>query len=229
MSLWPAEANAIEIGPGRGVLTQHLLKNYRNLRAIELDRDLIPFLRKAFPELEGRLVHGDFLKTDLSTFFEGMEFAVIGNFPYNISSQIVFKILDNNPLIPLMVGMFQKEVAKRICAQPGTKDNGILSLRIQAYYEPELMFVIGPESFNPPPRVDSAIVVLRRKTEVVSNYSEKCFTQILKMAFNQRRKKMRNSLKSLLAGNDDPIFQKRPEELSFEEFVNIARQIEKNK
>jgi len=219
-----AEVPILEVGPGPGVLTNSLVKSFPHFKAVEFDRDMVKLLIQSIDPKN--IINEDFLGLDLDGVFKGQEFNLVGNFPYNISSQIVFKMLDNLDLIPVMVGMFQKEVAERICADPGSKKNGIISLRAQAYYRAEKIFDISPDAFDPPPRVDSSIIVLRRKEDSSLGCDEKIYARAIKMSFQQRRKKIRNTLKGMLKNLDDPIFQKRPEELSVEDFVNIAIEIQ---
>lgn len=223
----PQDRPVMEVGPGPGVLTKYLRNYYSRFVAVELDGDMVELLRLMVGA--DQLIHEDFLRLDLSTIFEKEEMNLVGNFPYNISSQIVFKMVEYKEKIPVMVGMFQKELAERICAQPGTKANGILSLVAQAYYETEILFTIGPEAFDPPPKVDSAVIVLRRKQDFQLGCDEKLYRRVIKQAFQQRRKKMRNTLKSFNIDMEDPIFQKRPEELGVDDFVNIVNKIEQNK
>lgn len=217
------ELPLVEIGPGQGVLTKSLQSAYRAFKAIELDRDMNEYLRLYLrPD---QLIHADFLKVDLPSLFEGQSFNMVGNFPYNISSQIVFRLVDNRAYIPVMLGMFQKELAERICAVPGNKSNGILSLVAQAHYNAEILFDIGPEAFNPPPKVNSSVIVLTRKQELQPDCDMVLYRKVIKQAFQQRRKKMRNTLKSFNIDESDPIYQKRPEELGVSDFVNIVNSL----
>ncbi len=213
----------VEVGPGQGILTTNLATYYDSFKAIELDRDMVSILNQKVNQ--DQIIHADFLKVDLNEVFASAPFNLVGNFPYNISSQIIFKMLDNVAMIPVMIGMFQKEVAERICASPGSKKNGIISIRAQAMYEATMLFDIDSSAFSPPPKVMSSMIMLTRK----ENYSLPCdpliFKNIIKVSFGQRRKKLRNTLKSLLIDSSDPIFQKRPEHLSVEEFINIAHLI----
>ena len=222
----------IEIGPGMGVLTQYLLKNPQiNLTAIEIDRESVAYLREWYPELD--LVEGDFLKLDLDQLIPEGEFNVIGNYPYNISSQIFFKVLDYKDRIPVCSGMIQKEVAERIASKPGKKAYGILSVLLQAYYDIEYLFTVDEHVFNPPPKVKSAVIRMTRNKRRRLDCDEVLFKTIVKTAFNQRRKQMRNSLRSLLdIGNltlDNRLewfLTRRPEQLSVEEFVELTKLIE---
>jgi 16S rRNA (adenine1518-N6/adenine1519-N6)-dimethyltransferase len=210
----------LEVGPGMGVLTQYL--DNTNLKVIEIDKESVVYLRKHFPELGDGLIEGDFLKMDLGNVFPG-QFSIIGNFPYNISSQIFFKIIDNRDLVPEVVCMIQKEVAERIAEKPGTKTYGILSVFLQAWYDIEYLFTVGSGAFNPPPKVQSAVIRLTRNSRTSLGCDEKLFKTVVKTAFGQRRKTLRNSLKPLLAGRTaDPVFDLRPERLSVEDFIDLT-------
>ncbi len=210
----------LEVGPGMGVLTQYL--DNTNLKVIEIDKESVAYLRKHFPELGDGLIEGDFLKMDLGNVFPG-QFSIIGNFPYNISSQIFFKIIDNRDLVPEVVCMIQKEVAERIAEKPGTKTYGILSVFLQAWYDIEYLFTVGSGAFNPPPKVQSAVIRLTRNSRTSLGCDEKLFKTVVKTAFGQRRKTLRNSLKPLLAGRTaDPVFDLRPERLSVEDFIDLT-------
>ena len=218
----------LEIGPGMGVLTQYLLKNPNNqITAIEIDRESVAYLREWYPELN--LIEGDFLKADLNTIFPNRPFGVIGNYPYNISSQIFFKVLEYKDKIPVCSGMIQKEVAQRLAAKPGKKDYGILSVLLQAYYDIEYLFTVGNHVFNPPPKVESAVIRLTRNNRQRLDCDEQLFKTVVKTAFNQRRKQMRNSLQQLVGkGNpilQENIFTKRPEQLHVDEFVELTNRI----
>ena len=220
--------DVLEVGPGMGVLTQFLLKKsaYRTT-VVEIDRESVSYLKEHFPELEDRILSKDFLKLNLSDYFPG-QFAVIGNFPYNISSQIFFKILEYKDLIPESVGMIQKEVAERLSAGPGSKTYGILSVFLQAYYQIEYLFTVPEHVFIPPPKVKSAVIRLVRNQRDKLDCDESFFFRIVKTAFNQRRKTMRNSLKSFLTDEElkrSAIFDKRPEQLSVGEFEHLTRLI----
>ncbi len=219
----------IEIGPGMGVLTQYLLKNPQiNLTAIEIDRESVAYLREWYPELD--LVEGDFLKLDLNELIPEGEFNVIGNYPYNISSQIFFKVLDYKDRIPVCSGMIQKEVAERIASKPGKKAYGILSVLLQAYYDIEYLFTVDEHVFNPPPKVKSAVIRMTRNKRRRLDCDEALFKTIVKTAFNQRRKQMRTSLQQLVGkGNPllaEKLFTMRPEQLSVEQFVELTKLIE---
>jgi 16S rRNA (adenine1518-N6/adenine1519-N6)-dimethyltransferase len=222
----------LEIGPGMGALTKHLLKyDSFTTSVIEIDTESVDYLHENFPELTNRIVERDFLKEDLSTFFEGQSFAVVGNFPYNISSQILFKVLEYKDQVPLVVGMFQKEVAERVAEKPGTKKYGILSVLLQAYYDIEYLFTVDEDVFIPPPKVKSGVIRLKRNSVEKLDCDEKLFVRVVKTAFNQRRKTLRNSLKPLIAelcstmDTTDELFQRRPETLSVEEFVSITQRL----
>ncbi|MDR0812000.1 MAG: 16S rRNA (adenine(1518)-N(6)/adenine(1519)-N(6))-dimethyltransferase RsmA [Paludibacter sp.] len=226
-----AAQRVLEVGAGMGVLTQFLLENPQiNLTAVEIDRESIDFLQKKFPQLD--LLEADFLKMDLNA-FSTEKFSVIGNFPYNISSQIFFKILENRDKIPACVCMIQKEVAERMAARAGNKTYGILSVLMQAYYSIDYLFTVHEHVFQPPPKVKSAVILLTRNEVKSLGCNEILFKQIVKTAFNQRRKQMRNSLKILLGKENeiftDKIFDKRPEQLSVAEFVELTNKIEQNR
>lgn len=223
-----ADVPVVEVGPGMGVLTQFLIEKKRDLTVVEIDRDSVPYLNEHYPDLRGHIIEGDFLKLNLSDLFKG-QFCVIGNYPYNISSQIFFKVLEYKDQIPCCAGMLQKEVAERIAAKPGGKTYGILSVLLQAWYDIEYLFTVSEKVFDPPPRVKSAVIKLVRNDRKNLSCSEKLFKTVIKTSFNQRRKTLRNSMKPIL-GKDceaysQPIFNKRPEQLSvaeFEELTNIA-------
>ena len=221
----------LEIGPGMGVLTKYLLKKDINLSVVELDRESVGYLTEHFPELKGKILYGDFLKMKLDEVFEGKSTAIIGNFPYNISSQILFKSIEYRQLIPEFCGMFQKEVAKRITQGPGSKTYGILSVITQAFYEAEYLFTVPPSVFDPPPKVDSGVLRLVRKNDFKLPVDPKFFFRVVKTAFNQRRKTLRNSLKSMGISdklNEDAIFARRPEQLSVEEFIRLTDMLAKD-
>lgn len=218
----------LEIGPGMGVLTQFLLKNSNiELTAIELDRESVVYLQEWYPELH--LIEGDFLKLDLDKLYPTGDFSVIGNYPYNISSQIFFKILEYKDRIPVCSGMIQKEVAERIASKPGKKAYGILSVLLQTYYDIEYLFTVNENVFSPPPKVKSAVVRLTRNRRLSLGCDEQLFKQVVKTAFNQRRKQMRNSLMQLVGKDNplltNPVFTKRPEQLSVEEFITLTNLI----
>ena len=216
----------LEIGPGMGVLTRFLLEAGHDLTVVELDGESVDFLRRHFPELEGRILAEDFLRLDLGRIFPG-EFCVIGNYPYNISSQIFFKVLDYKDRIPCCSGMLQKEVAERLAAGPGSKTYGILSVLLQAWYDIEYLFTVVEEVFDPPPNVKSAVLRMTRNDRRELGCDERLFKTVVKTSFNQRRKTLRNSMRPLL-GKDFPdyglpVFDKRPEQLSVEQFVELTR------
>ena len=217
--------NLLEIGPGTGALTKFLLHENIDLISYELDDESITYLKNTFPTLI--VYNEDILKTDWTKIFKG-NYSVTGNFPYNISSQILFKIYENRTIIDEMVGMFQKEVAERVCSGPGTKKYGILSVLIQAYYDVEYLFTVNEEVFNPPPKVKSGVIKITRNNIIKLDCDEKLFFRVVKAIFNQRRKMARNSLKSLLGEKkiDHVLLTKRPEELSIENFTEITKMIE---
>ena len=221
-----AKENIIEVGPGAGAMTAYLYKR-ENFSLVEFDQRWADYLLTKFPNLKGRIYNLDFLKLELDTIYNSM--AIVGNFPYNISSQIMFKVLDYQEKVPVVLGMFQKEVAERICSGPSSKDYGILSVLLQVYYEAEYLFDVPREAFNPPPKVVSGVMVLRRKQNLQINHNEKFFKQVVKMAFQQRRKTLRNSLKALIKSDEIKeleIFNKRPEQLSVDAFINITNILE---
>jgi 16S rRNA (adenine1518-N6/adenine1519-N6)-dimethyltransferase len=221
----------LEIGPGTGVLTKYLLEKDIELVAMDLDRDSISYLEANYLNKNLELLEADFLKYDLSDVFGDNEFAVTGNFPYNISTQIVFKTLENKEKIPEFTGMFQKEVALRICAKEGSKTYGILSVLAQAFYEAEYLFTVPPTVFNPPPKVDSGVLRLTRKADFSLACDEKMLYKVVKTAFQQRRKTMRNSLKSFNLSDkikEDTIFGQRPEQLSVAQFVALTLKLEED-
>ena len=227
----------LEVGPGMGVLTQYLLQREDvDLKAVEIDRESVEYLLTHFPGIHGKLLEADFLTLRLEKIFHG-NFAVIGNFPYNISSQIFFKVLDYKDSIPLVVGMVQKEVAERMAEGPGSKTYGILSVLLQAWYDIEYLFTVGSGCFAPPPKVESAVIRLRRNGRVSLGCDEKLFRKVVKTAFGQRRKMMRNPLKPLASAKAErsgwspgqladflsqPVFSQRPEQLSVEDFVSLT-------
>ncbi|MDR0660128.1 MAG: 16S rRNA (adenine(1518)-N(6)/adenine(1519)-N(6))-dimethyltransferase RsmA [Prevotellaceae bacterium] len=228
-SLSDNQKTVLEIGPGTGVLTEYLLERPDiNLYAIEIDRDSVPYLQQHFPLLTSHLIEGDFLQLDLDKLFQE-PFAVIGNFPYNISSQIFFKVLEYRNQIPELVGMIQKEVAERIAEKPGSKTYGILSVLIQAFYDVEYLFTVHENVFVPPPKVKSAAIRFTRNDVQQLDCDEKLFTRAVKTTFNQRRKTIRNSLKPLV-GNDaiaaHPFLDLRPERLSVADFVELTNFVE---
>jgi 16S rRNA (adenine1518-N6/adenine1519-N6)-dimethyltransferase len=221
-------SKVLEIGPGMGVLTQFLLQNKAyETSVVEIDRESVDYLNQHYPELKERIISADFLRLNLHKHYQE-PFAIIGNFPYNISSQIFFKVLEYRDLVPEVVGMLQKEVAERLAAGPGSKTYGILSVFLQAYYDIEYLFTVNEDVFSPPPKVKSGVIRLTRNQTAHLNCDEKLFTGIVKMAFNQRRKTMRNSLKSMILNDElkaNPIFDKRPEQMGVAEFELIVRLI----
>jgi len=219
----------LEVGPGTGVLTQFLIKEpHVDLYAVEIDKESIVYLLTHYPTLEGRLIEADFLKIDLSALFSN-PFLVIGNFPYNISSQILFKILDVRDAVPVVVGMFQKEVAERIAAPPGSKTYGILSVLLQAWYDIEYLFTVPAHLFVPPPKVQSAVIRLVRNDRTALPCSESLFKQVVKATFNQRRKAIRNSIKQVTGSvplPDHPMLGLRPEQLGVHQFIELVQWVE---
>ena len=224
------ELPILEVGPGMGVLTQFLMTKERPLKVVELDFESVAYLRENFPALGNNIIEQDFLKMDLAQLFEGKPFVLTGNYPYNISSQIFFKMLDYKDLIPCCTGMIQKEVAERMAAGPGSKTYGILSVLIQAWYRVEYLFTVHEHVFNPPPKVKSAVIRMKRNETQELGCNEKLFKQIVKTTFNQRRKTLRNSISPILDKTNplmaDPIFNKRPEQLSVQEFINLTNRVE---
>ena len=224
------ELPILEVGPGMGVLTQFLMTKERPLKVVELDFESVAYLRENFPALGNNIIEQDFLKMDLAHLFEGKPFVLTGNYPYNISSQIFFKMLDYKDLIPCCTGMIQKEVAERMAAGPGSKTYGILSVLIQAWYRVEYLFTVHEHVFNPPPKVKSAVIRMTRNETQELGCNEKLFKQIVKTTFNQRRKTLRNSISPILDKTNplmaDPIFNKRPEQLSVQEFIDLTNRVE---
>ncbi|HEU0136638.1 MAG TPA: 16S rRNA (adenine(1518)-N(6)/adenine(1519)-N(6))-dimethyltransferase RsmA [Flavobacterium sp.] len=221
--------DVLEIGPGMGVLTKYLLENTANVHVIEIDIDSVAYLNENFPKLHGKIISKDFLKFNINEIYDGRQFAIIGNFPYNISTQIVFRALEYRNQIPEFAGMFQREVAQRICEKKGSKAYGILSVLVQAFYEAEYLFTVNEDVFIPPPNVKSGVLRLRRKENFSLPCSEKMFFSIVKTAFQQRRKTLRNSLKTLnLSDNlrQDTIFDLRPEQLDVQQFIALTQKIE---
>lgn len=222
--------NVLEIGPGKGMLTKYLLEQDIHLKVVEADKDMVDYIAKKFPKLKDEIIYLDFLKANLFKLFDGEPFYIIGNFPYNISSQIVFKAIHEKELVPELVGMFQKEMAQRIIAKPGGKEYGVISVLTQAYYEGEMLLHVPPGAFNPPPKVNSAVIRLKRKVNYELPCNERIFRMIVKTSFNSRRKMLRNTLKPLVSDVsilDPEEFNRRPEQLSFEEFVLLTNKIEK--
>jgi 16S rRNA (adenine1518-N6/adenine1519-N6)-dimethyltransferase len=223
--------DVLEIGPGMGVLTKYLLEKPITTYVIEIDTESVAYLDASYPKLKDKIISKDFLKYNINEVFDGKQFAIIGNFPYNISTQIVFRTLEFRNQIPEFSGMFQKEVAERICSKKGSKVYGILSVLAQAYYDVEYLFTVDETVFDPPPKVKSGVMRMRRKENYSLPCSEKLLFTVVKTAFQQRRKTMRNSLKSLnLSDNlrEDTIFDLRPEQLSVEQFIELTQKIEAN-
>lgn len=220
----------LEVGPGMGVLTQYILKKNRDFKVVEIDFESVPYLHEHFPELGDNIIEGDFLKMNLADVFDGKPFVLTGNYPYNISSQIFFKMVENKELIPCCTGMIQKEVAERMAAAPGSKTYGVLSVLIQAWYDVEYLFTVHENVFNPPPKVKSAVIRLTRNEKQTLGCDEKLFRRIVKTVFTMRRKMMRNGMKQIL-GKDHPmladeIFTKRPEQLSVQDYIDLTNRVE---
>ncbi len=229
VDLFP-ELPILEVGPGMGVLTQFLIEKNRELKVVEVDFESVEYLRQNYPSLEDHIIEDDFLKMHLDRLFDGRPFVLTGNYPYNISSQIFFKMLDNKDQIPCCTGMIQKEVAERIAAGPGSKTYGILSVLIQAWYRVEYLFTVEPGVFNPPPKVKSAVIRMTRNDTTELGCDPRLFKQVVKTTFNQRRKTLRNSIKPIL-GKECPltaeeIFNKRPEQLSVAQFIDLTNRVE---
>jgi 16S rRNA (adenine1518-N6/adenine1519-N6)-dimethyltransferase len=221
--------SVLEVGPGMGILTEHLLeRGFTDFRVIEIDNESVHYLKNNFPSLQN-IIRGDFLTMDVDSAFDS-RFAIIGNFPYNISSQILFKALEHKDKVVEIAGMFQREVAMRICSGPGSKDYGILSVLLQAYYSAEYLFTVPEHMFIPPPKVKSGVIRLKRNNTVSLDCDEKLFKRVVKACFNLRRKTLRNSVKAAFnIGSDDyPDFGLRPEQLSVEQFVNLTLWISAN-
>jgi 16S rRNA (adenine1518-N6/adenine1519-N6)-dimethyltransferase len=215
----------LEVGPGGGALTKYLLQLTQvDFKCVELDSEKVEWLKSTFPSLEGRIIHQSFL--DMRPPFEG-SFSVVGNFPYNISSQILFQILVWKDLVPLVIGMFQKEVAMRVVAPPGSKTYGVLSVLVQAYYQPTYLFEVHEQCFQPPPKVKSAVIRLRRKAEHPGYTNEADFFRLVKAAFNQRRKTLRNAVRPLFSPEvlADPLFDLRAEQLTIEQFAALTHKM----
>jgi len=219
-------SSVLEIGPGMGVLTKYLIPKCEKLKLIEIDYESVEYLTENYPEIQNDIIQANFLKITPAEIFN-QQFSVIGNFPYNISSQIFFRVIENREMIPEVVGMIQKEVAERLVAPPGNKTYGILSVILGAFYKMEILFTVSENVFTPPPKVKSAVIRLTRKKNFKLDCDEKLFFGVVKTGFNQRRKTLRNSLKSLwvnkLDTEDYPIFKKRPEQLGLNEFVELTK------
>lgn len=221
----------LEVGPGMGVLTQFLIEKEHPLKVVEIDEESVDYLRHNMPTLgEENIIPDDFLKMHLDRIFDGKPFMLTGNYPYNISSQIFFKMLDNKEHIPYCSGMIQKEVGERLAAQPGKKDYGILSILVQLWYDVEYLFTVPETVFSPPPKVKSAVVRMSRNNRTTLPCNETLFKNIVKSTFNQRRKKLRNSIQQIVGKESpllsDPILDKRPEQLSIEEFIVLTQKVE---
>lgn len=219
----------LEVGPGKGMLTQFLLEKPYQLIVVEADEDMVLYLYRNFAALRENIVSANFLKVPLDKLMQNQPFALIGNFPYNISSQILFKLLTYKNLIPELVGMFQKEVAERVVAPPGSKTYGVISVLVQAFYEGEYLFTVDKKKFNPPPKVQSAVIRLTRKPSLELGCDEKLFKRVVKQAFSQRRKMLRNTMKTFIKGDEilhDAFFEKRPEQLSLSDYVQLTQIIE---
>ncbi|GER58434.1 16S rRNA (adenine(1518)-N(6)/adenine(1519)-N(6))-dimethyltransferase RsmA [Patiriisocius marinus] len=221
--------NVLEIGPGTGVLTKYLVEKDINLVAMDLDKESIIYLENHYPNENLQILEADFLREDMQDYFGTEQYAVTGNFPYNISTQIVFKTLENKEQVPEFTGMFQKEVAMRICADHGSKTYGIMSVLTQAFYDAEYLFTVPPTVFNPPPKVDSGVLRLTRKPSLELTCSEPFLYKVVKTAFQQRRKTLRNSLKTFDISDklkEDVIFGQRPEQLSVAQFIALTTKLE---
>ena len=230
----------LEVGPGMGVMTQFLVRKSRELKVVEIDDESVRYLRRTYPDMEDSIIEDDFLKMHLERTFGGSPFVLTGNYPYNISSQIFFRVLDYKDLIPCCTGMVQKEVAERMAAAPGSKTYGILSVLLQAWYDVEYLFTVEPNVFNPPPKVRSAVVRLTRNGTTSLGCDEKLFRQLVKTTFNQRRKMLRNNIQPLLQSLSTPdnkspfkgdleglpFMTRRPEQLSVQDFVTLTLRLQ---
>lgn len=225
------ELPILEVGPGMGVLTRYLLEKKRPLKVVELDFESVDYLRRTFPLLEDHIIEDDFLKMHLDRLFGGAPFLLTGNYPYNISSQIFFRMLEYKEYIPCCTGMIQREVAQRIVAKPGSKTYGILSVLLQAWYDAEYLFTVDETVFNPPPRVKSAVIRMTRNKTSELGCDEALFRKVVKTTFNQRRKQLRNSIKPILGKDSsllrNELFNRRPEQLSVSEFIDLTNSVEK--
>ena len=226
-----ADLPVLEVGPGMGVMTQYLVEKPRPLKVVEIDHESVAYLQEHFPRLYNNIIGGDFLRMDLHEVFDGQPFVLTGNYPYDISSQIFFKMLDNKDLIPCCTGMIQHEVALRMASQPGNKQYGILSVLIQAWYHVEYLFTVEPSVFNPPPKVQSAVIRMVRNEVTDLGCDEQLFRRIAKTTFGQRRKMLRVSLKQILPADssfftlDASFLTRRPEQLSIPEFVDLTNRV----
>ncbi|MDO4715906.1 MAG: 16S rRNA (adenine(1518)-N(6)/adenine(1519)-N(6))-dimethyltransferase RsmA [Bacteroidales bacterium] len=233
----------LEVGPGMGVMSQYIMQKPRPYKVVELDGESVDYLRKHYPAFEDNIIADDFLKMRLEYTFDGQPFVLTGNYPYNISSQIFFRVLDYKHLIPCCTGMIQKEVAERLASPPGSKAYGILSVLVQAWYDVEYLFTVAPSVFNPPPKVQSAVIRMVRNGVQQLGCNERLFKRVVKTVFNQRRKMMRGSIKPLLAQLDgelrlhvadhsrllaDPLLTQRPEQLSVKQFVELTLMVEQD-
>lgn len=229
------EIPVLEIGPGMGVMTQYLKEKPREFKVVEIDRESVDYLNERWPSFSPQIISGDFLRMNLNDVFEGRQFVLTGNYPYDISSQIFFKMLDNKDLIPCCTGMIQREVALRIASEPGNKAYGILSVMIQAWYDTEYLFTVDETVFNPPPKVKSAVIRMTRNNVTNLGCDEQLFKRVVKTVFNQRRKMLRVSLKQIFNGDltaspefyQQDIMTKRPEQLSVAQFVELTNIVDK--
>lgn len=226
------ELPVLEVGPGMGVLTQYLMPKGRELKVVEIDKESVNYLNEKYPELRQSIVGEDFLRMDLNKLFNGRKFVLTGNYPYDISTQIFFKMLDNKDLIPCCTGMIQREVAQRMASAPGTKAYGILSVLIQAWYDVEYLFTVDENVFNPPPKVKSAVIRMTRNGVEDLGCDWPLFRRVVKTVFNQRRKMLRSSLKSLFQNGmpdagffDNEIMTRRPEQLAISQFVELTNMV----
>jgi 16S rRNA (adenine1518-N6/adenine1519-N6)-dimethyltransferase len=219
----------LEVGPGMGVLTQYIIPKGREFKVVEIDFDSVPYLHEHFPQLGDNIIEGDFLQMNLHEVFGGRPFVLTGNYPYNISSQIFFKMVENKDLIPCCTGMIQKEVAERMAASPGSKTYGVLSVLIQSWYDVEYLFTVNENVFNPPPKVKSAVIRLTRNGKSTLGCDEQLFRRIVKTVFTMRRKMMRNGMKQILGKDSpmlaDPIFTQRPEQLSVQDYIDLTNRV----
>lgn len=220
----------LEVGPGTGVMTQFLMQKPRELKVVEIDRESVPYLREHFPQLADNVIEADFLRMNLREVFDGRPFVLTGNYPYNISSQIFFKMLDNRDLIPCCTGMIQKEVAERMAAAPGSKAYGVLTVMVQAWYDVDYLFTVHENVFNPPPKVKSAVIRLTRNERPSLGCDEKLFRRIVKTVFTMRRKMLRNGMRQILGKEHpmlaDELFNRRPEQLSVQEYIALTNRVE---
>ncbi len=224
----------LEIGPGMGVLTQYLVTKEREVKAVEIDRESVAYLHETFPSLQENIIGEDFLRMDLRQVFEGRQFVLTGNYPYDISSQIFFKMLDNRDLIPCCTGMIQREVALRMASEPGNKQYGILSVLIQAWYDVEYLFTVDEHVFNPPPKVKSAVIRMKRNDVTDLGCDEVLFKRLVKAVFNQRRKMLRVSLRQLFTNKparpafyEQDIMTLRPEQISISQFIELTNIVQR--